>query len=35
MNTRPTEVAILDLEQVAHLVDGGLLRTFTIDGESV
>ena len=28
--------AILDLEQVAPLVDGGgLLRTFTIDGESV
>ena len=27
--------AILDLEQVAPLVNGGLLRTFTIDGESV
>ena len=28
--------AIFDLEQVAPLVDGGgLLRTFTIDGESV
>ena len=27
--------AILDLEQVAPLLDGGLLRTFKIDGESV